>query len=1510
MEQDVKVVFSSEITRGTCGEKNNLYELLNVDPAKPVQLNEVSKPCTFQSKNNKCYEYKKKSKLKVNTVKDIRKLLEKDVEAYLPQNLEKQQNMLLKQIRNGYAKNEETKKLARNILKSDNPILRTAWQMLTNINPEENTYPVQYILWNGKNIRICGSRGGYHKYIYKFEVHNSKYQSKNKKSIKKTLDNRNKCLLQNSLSLKIKPGPLTQKKFIDDSYQKHHVGNLDLVYLPRPGLDVMPVYGSSMEPSIRNFVNSLRNVDGTISQKWAEFAVSMVGTINKSHVVQQQPLACTTFELNYKYDQKKMLMRRDIENIVEKSNVKSEKSLLLVNEDDVLEEVGKVLCDIIDAVEISFNQDKIYTGEDEVRNNNEDISNQISEKSTSNYPKDKKKKFCELDRLDVTVIRLPENSENCKSKHKLCKNTFCQLGCICDSLNSTVIVKEHCGRLECMFQCKCDFSNYKDLDKYGSVSSDLIPGLLKIDKEINNKLSKEEKKFHQTVVLSGDKSIILKSHKRHWKASSKYSDFYKTMSLKMNKKIDRNLIVVATNINCDNIEPWCMVHNLYKCFCKGRFIHSAMDSEGKNFEAPVGVAVDCEKIINTESAKSNPSYMHTRPQREKPLWKSEKKERRKSDKLLSESYSIPVNLVGPTQQVDYKSSCARSQAYVGRKYSQKYYRHMNSKIREMEEDDLGLHNKLKSLVSIDVVDTYNFDTTYPQDSDSMSRKNKCQLKNKMDEETNQPNKKKKTSSLQFSNVAAVPAKACKSTSREETPELNADHIRENMLSGRLTTTNVEESNKSKLVAWLEYSYKQYKKRVDLGLTKLTLQAPQSKKMALLPWNFILERYKERKNLFLVSKQKPFRMFMAVNRDHPFLQECVNIDDIRFADLNIYPITVKKLITNATDLKDSFCILCGHPYCWELIGSVTKVDESNNEDGLKYDASICTENSLDYCEIYNENENSRSESDPPISSDDDTLSDTQKKRVNTEEVDTKKNYNESESSKWFVMTVEKDFSEIQFYNKGFFVKYDSIIKAINIARYSKKTVRLSSQKCAENSNNSQFGIYAIPNSNEDSVFIGPYECDESLGIETIRSITHTRRTRGYWITTNKVDNRNVIDNPMSFMPPENEKPSKILSLKSKPNEKKDSFSYNEDEENIVNRLSPIKKLLLNPIKIKKINNFYSLSNSFLGQPTTQVMETNQIEQSNTLDNENTILDTKLACNTTSVSITDLLIKLNAQMTDETNEKSTSNLDQSLLKKLNSDSKDVSAKNDVDKLTGDTKPEDGKGGFAILKPEEINRRIMNTNIFFKPDDPLDEENSVGISQNTDSQVEKDIETLLTTPLKSIQDTNMDVLVISDDDENCTDEKSDAPTITAIWIESRNVNLGWIEGLLNNRDNQICFQFPGFQYSSYYPKQTAFEKINQILSRRIFIPVKIKIEWHILTQASDLRVSRKLQLSDLGRDRVLTKSGIRDKRNFLMTVPSLVKTYSRKSKTAESLSDEEKVVPVNENSSESISEDCETD
>ncbi|CAK1578389.1 unnamed protein product [Parnassius mnemosyne] len=1405
MDSDNKTVFVASITRNSCSLRNNLYDIITRDVVEPIISNtEEGDICNFKPTNDKFYVPKKKSKLKVKTVRDIRILYEKDIFETLPHELERQQKLLLRKIRDGFAKDENTRSIALNLLKSDKPVSRSSWQMLVNLNPEGHNHSSQYILWNGKCILVNGSKGGKCKFLCNYDIYTHKESFRKTSEIKNRALKKKRDLLRDSLNIRFKPGPLRKKKELDCSYQKYHVGETQLVNLPKPGLDIQPSYGKTLEPTITTFLQNLREEDGTISEKWAEFAVSMLGKVT-SDKVQIGNDNCVTFNLNYKCDQKLLLMRHDLHNRQNtiNNNLCDSKMVpyTIIDESVIMSEVKDIVDQMLNSIEISFNQDSMYSGVDEPR----EIVNNVICNYTTSHTKDKaKRKYGELDRLDVTVIRVSENAK--KLKTESCRELFCSLGCICNSLECRYNLKEHCGRLDCMFGCKCDFSKYGITGSLESDCSEYLPGLLYLDKKINNNLAKEEQKFHQTVIVTDDKSILLKSKRRNWKTSKKYADFYSSMCLRNEIKNQKILSVVLTKLKCENVEPWCMIHNLYKCFCKGKFTHS--------------ISYD---LTNTEQLITN---NNVNKDKEVPVIEEIRQSDSGIKKFVVEIPKSDVNKTVVEYDVldSFYSKCARVVPFGGRKYSNGYYFRTNEKILEMEKNDKQLHTKMLNLISQSVVN---------------DEKDECLTQNNIIDVANAPFKLDEF----LNNILQEQENLMRSMhSEHEEPKL------------KTAIENIEIKglpNKTKLVKWLESSYKKYKERIDKGIWKTSLSPPRIGKVALYPWDFILSRYQERKNLFLVSAKKPFRIFMAVDARHPFFDRCINVRLIPQSDIDEYPVMVRSLINNSQNLKDNFCILCGLSHCWELIGSVTKLNENKIIQSDLRNVATSSSDTKSY------------DKDLLFSNDDQYIS--EESIGSTASVPDLNEKRSSEVSKWFVMTVENDFSEIQFYKRGFFVKYDSIVKAIQVARRVGKTVRLSSQKCNDGTNGPHFGIYAAPNRNENSVFIGPYENDEPLGIERIKNpvvASSQKKTKGLWITINKIDNSQVIDNPLSFMPSYKKEWDSAVTLEndtdSELNKSEDQASSTENTDLSDESSSPVKFTINNklqrskfvkPIKIRRKDGFCHLTLNSLLKPfnlnkPTQINK--GISQTIVLAPSGTCLVNKpiLSRPTDIPQISNSEAKnktlFNKPVAEIAPQIKITNIASLCNTSSSNESRPIKSKSE--------------GGMLVLKPEEINERLANN--YFHILQPLEGNN---VKTNTDLSIQpsQDVEEFLDSSVICTAP-DPDVYVISDDE----DYSSNTPTVSTwknVWIVCTNIEgIGWISGKRNN-ENQVSFEFPGFAYTDFYEEEEAFNKINQVFSRKVYIPKNIKMKWQVIETKEELNADHKLRLEDLSSDYMLTRHGL---------------------------------------------------
>ncbi|XP_047522899.1 uncharacterized protein LOC125061474 isoform X2 [Pieris napi] len=1385
--EEVSKVFSSGIIRQNKTLNNNLYELLNVKPAKPLPKDDSDTPisCNFIPKTDKFYVPKKKSKLKVKTVRNIREVMEKAVFAMLSSEMERHKSILLRKIRIGSSREEATKKFAKTILRSSSPICKDVWQMLTNLNAEGHSHSAQYVLWNHKSIQINGSRGGKNKFICSFDIGKDSIKNLNESFVKSPSISYRKKILHNSLHVKFKPGPLSKKKFLDSSYQKFQYGDSTIVRLPKPGLDVKSLYGTQLSPTMINFLseNFMRNTDGEITEKWAEFSLSTLGVNKKGGAQQSEKGAIVSFDLEYKCNQNRILMRNG-------TSYKKSDTISLEDEKSLSPEadIDIVINKILDYVEIKLEEDKLYTKEECVLSDLGGKADLIT--------KDKiKRKFCELDRLDVTVIKL-STAETEKTK---CTKDCCSLGCICNSLECSYNLKTHCSRVDCMFVCKC--MNSKRWYAPSTHGSQSFSGLEDLNKKLNSRLAKEEQKFRQTVILSGEKRIMLKPQRRNWKSSKRYAEFYSNMCLKSETELKKELFVLIPKLTCDNCEPWCMVHNLYKCFCKGKFTElkstTPEQSETSNQVTDVGQPTDTELI---EKPTNDP------PKTRSSLRINESK----TDISATKNIVSTVNEVAkPKEIVECESfRCARAIPYSGRKYSNEYYLETHKKIIEMEKNDRRLLKKMTSLMNID-----------------------------MESENPKPTQTQVQLTTADENIL---------NETECFPKLSKEFFDQLPYN-------------PKMVAWIIACYKHCKKCKTQGKIEKFLRPPRFMRIGFYTWEFILSRYRETKNFFLVTPDKPHKIFVAINQKHPKLQSYINIKDLSLDDVQNYPNEVQNLRKNVMVKEDTFWILRGLPYCWELYGVVKKKISEDMEDEDIVCSLKCDEQEpldlgkgpLSICYGFSDDETEESNSnnicidveknDSPILAryDDNIVTDVEEVQFlendDSKLNESKINENVDCMTKWYLMSVENDFNELHFFKKGFFVQYDHVVQAINVSQTSKKTVKLYCQK--RNSNVEDlihFGIYAIPNDNR-NVVVGPYELDEPLGIEVVKKSEtegNAKQTRGLCITINKNYINKLIEDPLSFIPPQIQS-RPMIPLQSKvsndtendtkpstPDNTIPTTSHEDEIKDITNPKTQIKAPRvtkpMKPIKIRKSDGFYCVYPKF-------------VHSSN---NPGLAIIPK-ACLSNSHPIQQFGVGAPGAVSIRSQPQNT---------------KPVAEIAPQIKTGQSTTTKKFEGGMSILKPEEINKRVLE-----KMPGPSIELGSLY------NNLDKDIENFLATVSVCTLRDEEEVYIISD--EETVDEVKD------VCIKSKNIpSLGCIPAKING-DGHISFEFPGFKYTDFYPKEEGYRKINLVLSRKVYVPKQLKIEWEIVEDIDD--TTKKLEKGDLDADLVLTKQGLKKRADIIKVV-----------------------------------------
>ncbi|XP_058828555.1 uncharacterized protein LOC131688366 [Topomyia yanbarensis] len=301
--------------------------------------------------------------------------------------------------------------------------------------------------------------------------------------------------------------------------------------------------------------------------------------------------------------------------------------------DPVEKECADVLCEMTDAVAIGLAEDLFieqdpdcdYTKEDKPVHkptSGQDVGGKSSECAAKS-----KRMIREMKRLNATIIEtIPEQlsttgvGEDLKSR---CDVQYCSKGCICDVFtggrHTTSGIRSHCSKIDCIFGCDCGYekkrtasSDAQGKDGSPDLREDGLTALSSEDvkylrEKATARLAKEEREFTPTVIMTNNSTVLVRNTemeaRRHKKKPKKYEDYYNgdsvrsilngiipseeessyrdasTNRVKPNTVMDRPLstldkirhthVVLNKLQDLDGIEPWCMIHCLYRCYCRG-----------------------------------------------------------------------------------------------------------------------------------------------------------------------------------------------------------------------------------------------------------------------------------------------------------------------------------------------------------------------------------------------------------------------------------------------------------------------------------------------------------------------------------------------------------------------------------------------------------------------------------------------------------------------------------------------------------------------------------------------------------------------------------------------------------------------------------------------------------------------------------------------------------------------------------------------------------------------------
>ncbi|RXG68509.1 hypothetical protein Avbf_03739 [Armadillidium vulgare] len=271
---------------------------------------------------------------------------------------------------------------------------------------------------------------------------------------------------------------------------------------------------------------------------------------------------------------------------------------------------------------IKWNQDDILKKKDSVYTTEESKG---FKKNINRFPSLSR----EMKRLNMNFVTYnKESDEETDSTSELgmkepCNEEFCKMGCICDSLRCRQKPREHCGKVECMFDCNCNIESWKD-GKTTTVPLSVV-SILNADHD-REKLALKEKDFKRTIVQSGSDLFLLGGEKKKrdiripqrfrdtniWKSPSptlSYGDSFEgDRSNKENVPIlpnsykeyikDFKLSIPWYDVN--GVSIWCMFHSCYDCTClsDGSFYCEAEDQ--------TSLSSECEDIVIDKPYRSSP----------------------------------------------------------------------------------------------------------------------------------------------------------------------------------------------------------------------------------------------------------------------------------------------------------------------------------------------------------------------------------------------------------------------------------------------------------------------------------------------------------------------------------------------------------------------------------------------------------------------------------------------------------------------------------------------------------------------------------------------------------------------------------------------------------------------------------------------------------------------------------------------------------------------------------------
>ncbi|KAK5643840.1 hypothetical protein RI129_007685 [Pyrocoelia pectoralis] len=1099
--------FTSDILDQYLSENSSLnisYELPKLDAEQTLKQTYIDiKFPTYPEQVRKPIIQQRRNGLKPKTVAEKRRMEEMKMNPVVSflENIDTTQKKLC--IR-------ETLKIKKKLISQDVPFTRGSFRTAVKLTGTESV-----VLYDGKRLQVPSS--------------------KENRVIEDIIKPKSKSL--SFAKLKQKPR-LLQKNVSSRIFYNPKEWKDVQVRLPKIFLEVTPQIGKRIHPNVEHFVkfnNEILNADRV------NFALSTLKTKDKPFTSQT-----FTFPIPYKNNRKTKIMKRRIT-----SDVCDWPSLTCHEPDHMIdssvkEVVNKLLdyCERLD--EIKDIIPEVDTRLEEGKRNSFDVVDKIIKKTKTDtvaFSKTEK----EMRRLNCKLLSIPTSDE--LSSKDPCKNEHCALGCICSNF-SNLFQQSHCGRYQCMFQCTCDF---KSQSKSNTFSQGIIN---RLQDEATRNLAKEEKEFTQTLIKTNNQLILVgdsERRKRKAKVPKRYTDFIEselldngvltvepeiTLDVPKPKEdpvlLCGNIIIPPCSVklvkyNFSEIIPYCMIHSLYKCYCRKQTSQNSLLSGKKSSPSmmpvkfkeklPVkrkltsnkpfeeqsntsivpheeGSVTNSEQTKTKETAKKKTSVMPIKfKERVVPV-----EERLISNKLFEEQTntsivpSVAVAVTNSKQMKTKETVIKKRKPPYNNQHSSRTkgittclytIRNKSSFHREnIERTTMELEKKLHAYISENEElilqesagcpprPSPSQDTIEVIESDKteFNQEDVCIKKQNWNVEVSE-----KVTTIEITDPVMQEKQAI------DFPTEDGNGVKELKLQRR----NTKEKQRNR---------KQDLSKYEINRKYLEFLETYSLQTRMLPWTQLMSKYENGSyQLWYLLSNKKSLVTLTENRKRPSVMH-FNLKVMPYqsmAYLHKYNNVVQYVISKKTPFgksKDQILalVLETQEGIWKICGLCEK--NQGNEDE-RFTASII-EFYEDVQNIMKYTVNEAQLNKPPSlkqkrnfmkfkryftskllvpdTSNNGTLNKEEKIRARLPHV---------QDFKWMVVPIGVVFSQLCFERCNFVIEYDDIIKAISIAENYSTTVVIKLQRLNSTYRHNKFGIYCDSNVPE-KVFIGPYLKNEN------------------------------------------------------------------------------------------------------------------------------------------------------------------------------------------------------------------------------------------------------------------------------------------------------------------------------------------------------------------------------------------------------------------------------------------------